>query len=70
MAIVILRIDLGKNLCSVVGLDENGAVVLRRSMRRNSVFDFTAKLPTCVMRWKPAAARTISASCWRRKGTT
>jgi transposase len=47
MSIVILGIDLGKNLCSVVGLDETGAVALRRSMRRHSVLDFTAKLPAC-----------------------
>ena len=36
MTIVILGIDLGKNSCSVVGLDESGAVVLRRRMRRQT----------------------------------
>lgn len=30
MSIVILGIDLGKNSCSVVGLDERGTVVVRR----------------------------------------
>src|SRR6516225_4505057 len=30
MRIVMLGIDLGKNLCSLAGLDETGAVVLRR----------------------------------------
>lgn len=40
MSIVILGIDLGKNLCSVVGLDEAGAVMLRRSMRRQSVLGY------------------------------
>jgi transposase len=49
MTIVILGIDLGKNLCSVVGLDESGAVVLRRSMRRQTVPGFAAKLPACVV---------------------
>jgi transposase len=29
-----LGIDLGKNLCSLAGLDETGAVVLRRRMKR------------------------------------
>jgi len=36
MAIVILGIDLGKNVCSLVGVDEDGAVVLRRQMRRQT----------------------------------
>jgi transposase len=49
MSIVILGIDLGKSLCSVVGLDEAGAVVLRRSMRRQTVLGFAAKLPACVV---------------------
>jgi hypothetical protein len=31
MKIVMIGIDLGKNLCSVAGLDESGAVVLRRT---------------------------------------
>jgi len=49
MAIVILGIDLGKNSCSVAGLDENGAVVLRRRMRRQTVFGFAAKVPACII---------------------
>jgi transposase len=35
MSIVILGIDLGKNSCSIVGLDANGSVVVRRRMRRD-----------------------------------
>lgn len=49
MSIVILGIDLGKNLCSVVGLDETGAVVLRRSLRRQTVLAFAEKLSACVV---------------------
>jgi transposase len=49
MTIVILGIDLGKNSCSVVGLDESGAVVLRRRMRRQTILGFAAKLPGCVI---------------------
>jgi transposase len=49
MTIVILGIDLGKNSCSVAGLDESGAVVLRRRMRRQTILGFAAKLPACVM---------------------
>lgn len=49
MSIVILGIDLGKNSCSVVGLDEGGTVVLRRRMRRDGVVAFAAKLAPCTM---------------------
>lgn len=49
MNIVILGIDLGKNSCSVVGLDELGAVVLRRRMRRDKVIELASKLPPCTM---------------------
>jgi hypothetical protein len=33
MKIVMLGIDLGKNLCSLAGLDQTGAVVLRRRLK-------------------------------------
>jgi hypothetical protein len=49
MSIVILGIDLGKNSCSVVGLDANGSVVVRRRMRRDGVIAFAAKLTPCTM---------------------
>ena len=37
MNIVVLGIDLGKNVCSLVGLDEAGAVVLRRRAKRETL---------------------------------
>ena len=49
MDISVLGIDLGKNSCSVVGLDEVGTVVVRRRMRRETVVAFAAKLPGCVV---------------------
>src|SRR5690348_11769632 len=49
MAIVILGIDLGKNICSLVGVGEDGSVILRRRMRRQTVLTFAAKLPSCVV---------------------
>lgn len=49
MSIVILGVDLGKNVCSVVGIDEGGAVVVRRSMRRQTLIGYLAKLPACVV---------------------
>lgn len=49
MSIVILGIDLGKNSCSLVGLDESGKVVLRRRMRRDSMIAFASKLSPCTV---------------------
>lgn len=49
MSIVILGIYLGKNSCSIVGLDANGAVIVRRRMRRDGVIAFAAKLKPCTM---------------------
>lgn len=49
MSIVILGIDLGKNSCSIVGLDANGSVKVRRRMRRDGVIAFAARLPPCAM---------------------
>jgi transposase len=53
MRIVVLGIDLGKNLCSLAGLDETGAVILRRRMKRASVLPFTAQLETCTVTQTP-----------------
>ena len=49
MSIAVLGIDLGKNSCSLVGLDASGRVVLRRRMRRETVIAFGSKLPACIV---------------------
>ena len=49
MSIFVLGIDLGKNVCSLVGLNEAGAVVLRRRLRRDRVSDFVCSLPACIV---------------------
>lgn len=49
MGIVIVGIDLGKNVCSVVGLDGAGRVVLRRRMRREAIERFVEGLPRCIV---------------------
>lgn len=48
-AIAVLGIDLGKNTCSVAGLDAKGAVVLRCRLTREGMVKFVAGLPTCVV---------------------
>jgi transposase len=49
MPIAVLGIDLGKNSCSVAGLDETGRVVLRRRVSRDGVVRLAAGLAPCVM---------------------
>src|SRR5690242_10121209 len=49
MQIAVLGIDLGKNSCSVVGLDRAGRVVLRRRLHRDSVAKLAAEMSPCVM---------------------
>ncbi|MER9121362.1 hypothetical protein NKH93_33295 [Mesorhizobium sp. M0954] len=43
MTIMILGIDLGKNSCSVAGLDADGKVVLRRRMQPKTIVSFASK---------------------------
>jgi transposase len=47
--IAVLGIDLGKNSCSLAGLDAAGAVILRRRMTREGTIKFVAELPACVV---------------------
>jgi transposase len=49
MDIVVLGIDLGKNVCSIVGLDAAGRVVVRRRITRDGVVKFASRLEACVM---------------------
>ena len=39
----------GKNVCSPVGFDASGAVVLRRRAKRETLIALAAKLPPCVV---------------------
>ncbi|UXT50572.1 IS110 family transposase [Agrobacterium tumefaciens] len=49
MTISILGIDIGKNSCSVVGVDDKGAVIVRRTMRRQTLIEFVGKMPACII---------------------
>lgn len=49
MQISVLGIGLGKNSCSVVGLDQAGRIVLRRRLSRARVIELSSQLPACVM---------------------
>jgi transposase len=47
--IAVLGIDLGKNVCSLAGLDQTGKVVLRRRMKRGGLPAFVEMLPPCII---------------------
>ena len=49
MIVVTVGIDLGKNSCSLAGLDATGAVVLRRRLSRGKLVEFLDRLPSCVV---------------------
>ena len=49
MEIAVVGIDLGKNACSLVGLDEVGRVALRRWVRREGLERFVGGLPRCIV---------------------
>ena len=49
MTIMTVGIDLAKNVFSVHGVDENGKVVLRRTVRRDQLLELIATLPPCVI---------------------
>jgi len=49
MQVSVVGVDLGKNSCSLLGLDASGRAVLRRRLRRENVVTFLAGLPKCVV---------------------
>jgi hypothetical protein len=68
--IAVLGVDLGKNSCSVVGLDAAGRVVLRRRLHRDGVVKLAAGSPGCVVAMEAwLAGRTIWAGSCGRPGT-
>ena len=61
--ISVLGVDLGKNVCSVVGLDGAGKVVMRRKMRRETLAGLAAKLPPCVVAMEAYCVAIMSVAC-------
>jgi hypothetical protein len=53
MDIAILGLDLGKNVCSVVGLDASGAIVTQRKVRRKTLIALAKKLAPRVVGMTP-----------------
>ena len=70
MDIAVLGIDLGKNVCSVVGLDGSGAVVMRRKVRRETLIALARSCRLASSGWRHAAAPIISEGCSPLGATT
>jgi transposase len=49
MGIITIGLDLAKNVFQVHGVDERGAAVLRKQLRRDQVVPFFARLQPCVI---------------------
>src|SRR5215204_702275 len=65
----ILGVDLGKNSCSIVGLDGAGRVLLRRRTRREGVIALAAKLPGCVVAMEACCGAHHLGRAWRDGST-
>lgn len=61
--ITTLDIDLAKTNFSIVGMNEHGKVVLRKTMSRNKLADFIAQHPSCVIGLEACSG----AHYWARK---
>jgi transposase len=68
MSIVILGVGLGKNSCSIVDVDAAGAVITRRSMRRQTLIDHVLKLPPCVVAMKACCGAPSPGHLFKAKG--
>ena len=64
--IVIVGLDLAKNVFQVHAIDVQGQPVFRRKLRRAEVLKFFAKLPPCFVGME-ACASTPRSSCYARR---
>ena len=69
MRIAVLGVDLGKNVCSLVGLNASGAVVLRRRAKRETS-RWRRSYRLALWGWRRAAAPTILAASSPLTGMT
>ena len=69
MRIAVIGIDLGKTVCSLAALDESGALVKRRRLRRESIVAFSKDLPPCIIAMEACCGLTTSAVCSQPRAT-
>ena len=65
----ILGVDLGKNSCSIVGLDGAGRVLLRRRTRREASSRSRRSCRAVLSRWRRAAEPITSGAFWLSRVT-
>jgi transposase len=68
--VAVIGIDIGKNSFHVVGLDGDGAIVLRQKWSRGQVEARLANAPLCLIGMEPVSVRITSAASLRRLATT
>jgi transposase len=61
--IITIGVDLAKNIFQVHGVDAEGAVLVRRQLRRSQVLPFFAKQPACLVGMEACA----TAHYWARE---
>ena len=66
--VAMLGIDLGKNSCSLAGLDAKGAVMLRRRMTREGVVAFVSKQPACVIAMEDCCGAHLLGRLFKAQG--
>ena len=49
MDITTIGLDLAKSIFQVHGVDANGRIVIRKSLRRGQMLPFFARLPSCLV---------------------
>lgn len=47
--IIMVGLELGKNVFHAHGADASGRAVLRKKLRRNQGFEFFGRLPVCIV---------------------
>ena len=55
--ITTIGLDIAKNVFQLHGIDENGEVVLRKSVRRRQVITFFSNLSACLCKAVPASTK-------------
>ena len=63
--VVTVGLDLAKNVFQVHAIDSEGAVLVRRKLRRAEVIGFFADLPGCVVGMEACASAHHWLASWR-----
>ena len=67
--VVVVGLDIAKSVFQVHGVDRDGAVVVRRRLRRSRVLPFSATVEPCRSASRRVAAGTIGHASWAHSGT-